>query len=114
MPALARRSGDQRVISWPSNCKQPALTGSSPDNRLRNVVLPAAVRSDDGVDFAGLNLERHVAHRVRLPKFFDNDLVSKRSWLRPRQADPSRHSGPQAGQAAFAKQGDHHHHDTDD
>src|SRR5881397_4135264 len=44
MPARARRSGDQRVMSAPPNVTRPPRTGCRPITALRSVVLPTPLR----------------------------------------------------------------------
>src|SRR5215470_15393547 len=44
MPARARRSDDQRVMSAPSNITRPPRTGKSPITALSSVVLPTPLR----------------------------------------------------------------------
>jgi len=44
MPARARRSGDQRVMSAPSKVTRPPRAGKSPMIVLSTVVLPMPLR----------------------------------------------------------------------
>ena len=63
MPALARTSGGQSVMSSPWNRIRPAVTSYSgePSKVLARVLLPGSVGAHDGVRLAGVDRQRQAS-----------------------------------------------------